>query len=197
MTEDWDRIYWTTAPMLIFDFETTGLSGEDRICEVALVVAREGEVLERYHTLVNPGRDIGPEAVSIHGISNADVRHAPQFEDILPELRPFFLRDIPWISHNLSFDLRMLSYGWPAKSWPQGIPTLCTLSFARNKHPTTRMRGTHKLPDLANYFYVDYEASKLHQADYDTEVLAQIVPKMMSGRTVGEGMTRYSHDWRR
>jgi DNA polymerase III subunit epsilon len=194
MTEDWSMLSWDRTPVLIFDTETTGLSSEDRICEIALVVARGHEILERFSTRLNPGRPIGPGASAVHGITDADVANAPQFHEIQDTILSFFSRDMPWVSHNLSFDARMLSYAWPSSKWPRGVPTLCTLNHARKQ----RLRagsGRHKLADLANVFAVDYDPAQLHGATYDTEVLAQVTARMMGGAPIGSTMTRFSHEW--
>ena len=62
----------------VIDFETTGLfpGGHDRVVEVAVVHADpHGTITGRWDTLVNPGRDLGPQ--SIHRIRAADVLDAP------------------------------------------------------------------------------------------------------------------------
>ncbi len=192
---NWGQVYWADIPVLFMDFETSGFSGDDRICEVALVVARGGEILKRYHTLVNPECRIDTGATSVHGITDEMVVESPTFEQVFPEFRSFFYMDIPWVSHNMPFDMRMLDYSWPHTDWPRGIPSLCSLAYSK-KHPTTKMRAKHKLVDLANYFMIGYDPDQLHEALYDTEILAQIIPKMMGGRTVGATMSKYNHEWR-
>jgi len=191
MTEDWDNLLWTEVPLLTLDFETTGLTSGDRICEVAFVVSRGREVLDRYSALVNPQVGMNPGAT---GITEDMVRGEPTFEELFPEFERFFYMDIPWISHNMPFDMRMLNYSWPVAKWPHGIPSLCTLAYSR-VHPTTRMRSKHKLLDLANYFGVEYDSNKLHAALYDTELLAMVVPLLMGGRKIGPTMSKYNHEW--
>lgn len=45
----------------VFDLETTGLCNKDRVVELAIVhVDADGEVTDRWATLVNPKRDVGP-----------------------------------------------------------------------------------------------------------------------------------------
>jgi DNA polymerase-3 subunit epsilon len=192
---DWDQYLWTEFPLLILDFETTGFSSQDRICEVALAVTKGGETVREFQSLVNPLCYIDDGARDVHGISDADVANAPTFDELLPTISEFFFLDIPWVSHNMPFDMRMLDYSWPSVNWPRGIPTLCTLAYSK-KHPTTRMRGTHKLYDLANYFGVDYQAKELHSAKYDVEILTGVVQKLMGRRKIGSCFTKYSHEWR-
>lgn len=76
----------------VVDVETTGFSPawQDRVVEVAVVhVTSDGLVDGESCTLVNPGRDMGPQKV--HGIAAADVLAAPTFarpEGDLPRQRP-------------------------------------------------------------------------------------------------------------
>lgn len=58
----------------VLDLETTGLFPQkhDRILEIGVVsVSEDGDVLDEWSTLINPGRDVGP--TSIHGITARDV----------------------------------------------------------------------------------------------------------------------------
>jgi DNA polymerase-3 subunit epsilon/ATP-dependent DNA helicase DinG len=90
------------------DLETTGLSPEkDAIIEVGAVKFRDGEIVEEFATLVNPGRPIPPEITMITGITDRDVASAPPFERIeAPLLR--FVGQAPVVGHNVSFDLGFL-----------------------------------------------------------------------------------------
>jgi DNA polymerase III epsilon subunit family exonuclease len=191
---DWDRHYWTDFPVLIFDTETSGLSKQDRICEISIVVAKGLRVIRRFDAFINPGVPIEESAAEVHGITDEQVRDAPTWDAVADQILPLFQLDVPWISHNLAFDLRFLSYEWPKSEWPRGIPTLCTHQYSK-KHPTTRMRGAHKLPALANHFHIDYDPYKLHGATYDTNVLHGVVNRMMAKRTIGGSFSKYNHEW--
>ncbi|MBO3748995.1 hypothetical protein J5X84_23195 [Streptosporangiaceae bacterium NEAU-GS5] len=94
----------------VIDFETTGLrpSWRDRVIEIGVVlVDPSGQITGEWNTLVNPGRDLGPQR--IHGISAADVRHAPTFEDLAGTLTALLRGRVP-VAHNLRFDWEFLDY---------------------------------------------------------------------------------------
>ena len=59
---------WPTGEVLGLDFETTGI---DRFNDVpvsyALVSVVEGVVVRSWSGLIDPGRDIPPEATAVHG----------------------------------------------------------------------------------------------------------------------------------
>ena len=66
---------WPTGEVLGLDFETTGI---DRFNDVpvsyALVSVVEGVVVRSWSGLIDPGRDIPPEATAVHGISTERAR---------------------------------------------------------------------------------------------------------------------------
>ncbi len=78
-------------PLVFFDLETTGLSTvEDRIIQFAGTRYEPDGSEEKRAALINPERPIPPESTAIHGISDADVKAAPTFAQIAPELATFF-----------------------------------------------------------------------------------------------------------
>jgi DNA polymerase-3 subunit epsilon len=99
-----------TKSLAIFDLEATGLSvTKDRIVEIAIVkIAPDGSRTE-YLKRVNPERPIPKEVSEIHGIYDEDIKDAPTFKEILPELEAF-LGDADFAGYNSNkFDLPMLS----------------------------------------------------------------------------------------
>jgi len=74
------------VPFVALDFETTGLNAqEDAILTIGLVPFTLGRVYcnGSAHWVVNPNRDLNEESVVIHGITDSDVKNAPQLEAIL------------------------------------------------------------------------------------------------------------------
>ncbi len=90
------------------DLETTGLDAErDAIIEVGAAKFREDELLETMSTFVNPGRHIPHDITVLTGITDDDVRGAPQLYEVLPDLRRF-VGEQPVVGHSVDFDLRFL-----------------------------------------------------------------------------------------
>ncbi|WP_248966115.1 3'-5' exonuclease [Sphaerisporangium perillae] len=99
-----------TPRYAVVDVETTGFrtSEQDRVVEIAIVHAGpSGEVTGEWATLVDPGRDPGPE--SVHGITAADLGGAPAFGEIAGTVAAL-LRGRIVTAHNLPFDARFLAY---------------------------------------------------------------------------------------
>ncbi len=91
------------------DTETTGLSPLQgaRLCEVAIVLSKDGYHLEKFSSLINPGCIIPQEVINIHGITNEMVRTAPRFADIAPQILSL-LQDAVLVCHNADFDVPFL-----------------------------------------------------------------------------------------
>src|SRR3989454_5108965 len=92
-----------------FDLETTDKDVE--VCEVVEVGAArvvDGEIVDRFHTLVKPYRPITAGATKVHGDSDAAVQGAPPFPEVWPAFRAFIGDDV-LIAHNgQHFDIPVL-----------------------------------------------------------------------------------------
>ncbi len=91
------------------DLETTGLSPwfGDRICEVGIVLTVGKRIKFTYQQLVNPERPLSPAAASTNGLSDVDLRDAPTFAEIAPDVDAR-LRGTVIVCHNARFDLQFL-----------------------------------------------------------------------------------------
>jgi len=90
------------------DLETTGLDAErDAIIEVGAAKFRQDELLDEFSTFVEPGRRIPHDITVLTGITDQDVRGAPQLYEVLPDLSRF-VGDYPVVGHSVDFDLRFL-----------------------------------------------------------------------------------------
>lgn len=88
----------------VVDVETTGIlpSRHHRVAEIAVVhVDPTGLITDEWSTLVNPDRDLGPQA--IHGIRAADVRRAPRFEHLVGDVVARLTGRVV-VAHNWPFD---------------------------------------------------------------------------------------------
>ena len=126
------------AGYAVVDVETTGLfpGGHDRIVEIAVVqVSARGDVEQSWTTLVNPQRDLGPQA--IHGILASDVLAAPTFDQIASTLAVLLAGRV-FVAHNASFDRRFVQHSFGALG--HDVPlmaetTLCTMHLASSLLP--------------------------------------------------------------
>ncbi len=97
------------SDFVALDFETTGLeSKDDRIIEIGAVRFHNGSVQEEFSSLVNPCKPIPKAIVELTGITDADVKDAPLFEDVAHRLLTF-LDTLPLCGHQVEFDIGFLN----------------------------------------------------------------------------------------
>ncbi len=90
------------------DLETTGLHAEqDTILEIAAIKFQGDTVLNRFETLVAPGRTIPYRVQRLTGITPQQLVGAPPFESIAGQLK-LFLGDLPIVGHSIPFDVSFL-----------------------------------------------------------------------------------------
>lgn len=97
-------------PIAFFDLETTGINiASDRIIEISVVKVHPNGKEDWYTKRINPEMLINPEAISIHGITDEDVKDCPKFKEIGKELARF-LEGCDLAGYNaIRFDIPMLA----------------------------------------------------------------------------------------
>jgi DNA polymerase-3 subunit epsilon len=97
-------------PLAIIDVETTGTHPQqDRIVEICILKVRPDGSHYHWTRRINPGIPIPPEAITVHGITDADVVGAPRFADVAESLLTL-VQDCDLCGFNLRrFDLRVLA----------------------------------------------------------------------------------------
>ncbi|TIC78734.1 exonuclease domain-containing protein [Crenobacter intestini] len=120
--------------LAIVDLETTGGHlVHDRITEVGVVLV-DGDRVERYQTLVNPGRAIPPAIAELTGIRDEMVADAPPFEAIAQEIKRMLAGRL-LIAHNARFDYCVLKNALRRAGLPLRADTLCTVQLSRKLYP--------------------------------------------------------------
>ena len=97
---------------IILDTETTGLSIKDdhRILEIACIETQNLIPTNKvFYKLINPERDISPDAIKVHGYTNEVLKNKKKFADIAEELLEF-ISGKKLIIHNAPFDISFLNH---------------------------------------------------------------------------------------
>jgi len=161
-----------------FDLETT--DSDVATCGVVeLGAARviKGEIVDRFHTLVQPYQPIAPRASAIHGYTDSDVRDARSFAQVWPEFRAFVGDDV-LIAHNgQHFDIPVLRRLAAGRDGVGGLVFYDTLPLARSLS-----RDSAKLEDLALRFGID--AGRAHHALDDAVTLARVFRELERRRGI-------------
>jgi DNA polymerase-3 subunit epsilon len=169
-------------PIVMLDFETTGLSPEsgDRITEVAALRIAGGEIVDRYVSLVNCGVRIPPFISSLTGISQAMVDSAPPAEEVVPALIEFIGADT-LAAHNASFDEKFLmAEGARLGHDCRHEALVCSVKLSRRVLPGM---SSYKLGELARALGIVFRGTA-HRAEADAEVAARLL--LHIGRHLGQ-----------
>ncbi len=142
------------------DVETP--NGRDAaVCQIGIVVSEYGEIVKTESFLVDPEVPFDPVNISIHGITPADVRNAPNFAALWVRIAEYFTDSVV-VAHNASFDLGMIAgtltrYGIPVPP----ITYCCTVQMARRRF-SRETYGSYRLDTLCAAF--DIPLDRHHDA---------------------------------
>jgi len=167
---------------IVLDTETTGLDPAQghRVVEIGCVEIMNyiptGSV---YHVLINPERDMPPEAEAIHGHSAASLAGKPKFAEVADAFLEF-VGDSKLVIHNAAFDFGFLNFELErcARALLLRERVVDTLALARRRHPG----GPNRLDDLCTRYGIDNSRRTKHGALLDAELLAEVYGELVGGR---------------
>jgi DNA polymerase III epsilon subunit family exonuclease len=156
------------SEFVVVDVETTGRDAKlADLLEIGAVRVRDGEIVDRFSTFVNPGRTIF--GAQMHGITDADVSGAPDPRDAVLRFLEF-AGPTSLIGHNVGFDLGFLAQALNEPTKFAEASVFDTLTIAREGYPDLE---SYKLGDVAKFFGLTVETS--HRGLADAETTAALV----------------------
>jgi DNA polymerase-3 subunit epsilon len=158
-------------PVIIFDFETTGLSPQlgDRPIEIGAVLLEDSKVTHRFQSLMNPGFTVSSFIESYTGIGNDMVQSAPPCEEVMEQFAEF-IGNYPLVAHNASFDLKFLDSELRFIGKSRQNAMACSMLTARRVYPDA---PNHQLGTLVRYCGV-YTDGTFHRALADAEMTGRL-----------------------
>lgn len=179
---------------IVFDTETTGLDNQtDRIIEIGCVeLENQFPTGRTLHLFVNPdGRQVHPDALAVHGITDAFLADKPKFVDVAEEIAGFF-DGARYVAHNASFDMGFLNAEYRRIGLMAVDPGLVvdTLALARRRHPM----GPNSLDALCRRYGIDNSHREKHGALLDAELLTDVYIEMLGGRQAALGLSANTAD---
>jgi DNA polymerase III epsilon subunit family exonuclease len=165
---------WLNAcnEFVAIDLETTGLNPiNDKIIEVAAVKFKDGQIIDRFTTLINPEIHIPSGITRINHITDEMVKDAPVLAEVMPCLVNF-IEDSILVMHNASFDLKFLKHH--AMNFGHDINNsyIDTLPTCRNIFSGLE---NYKLPTIASHLGICGDS--FHRACNDAEICGQVLIK--------------------
>lgn len=161
----------------VIDVETTGTPPGHAVCEIGwsdLIIDPPGywKVSPPLATLCNPGRAIPPEAMAVHHITDADVRHAPTPDAAFLAMMSVHGAPNYWCAHNAAFEREFFGGG--------DIPWICTLKGARRAWPDAPNHSNQTLRYWLDLGLNAAWAMPPHRAGPDAYVTAMILSELLN-----------------
>jgi DNA polymerase-3 subunit epsilon len=174
---------WPTGEVLGLDFETTGI---DRFNDVpvsyALVSVVEGVVVRSWSGLIDPGRDIPPEATAVHGISTERARSEGMplraaISLVCDAVVAASMRGVPLAGMRLDYDLTILETqardlfgsGPTERGWCGPVLDAGVI----DRHFDPGRKGRRTLTDLCAHYGI--EVAHAHDAGADATASIEVL----------------------
>lgn len=163
---------------VVFDFETTGFNagGGDSIIEIGAVKLLNGEIIDRFDMLINPGRKLSPHISELTNITDEMLKDCPNEEEAVKEFIKW-TGDLPMVAHNAKFDSSFLEMAYNKYNLGEYTnPLIDTLQLSRAIETN---QSRHSLSALVKRYEIPFDEDAHHRADYDAEATAKILHKML------------------
>ena len=162
---------------IVLDFETTGMSPHDgsRATEVGAVLVKNGQIADRFQSLMNAGVRIPPFIQDLTGITNSMVAKAPPSSDVMRRFASF-IGTTPLVAHNASFDKKFLDAELARVGLTVRQPIACSMRIARRIY---QKAPNHKLATLVKYADIETDGV-FHRALADAAMTARLMLRMAS-----------------
>jgi len=138
-TPDVCRAYAKAGRVVVFDTETTGLSSDDEIVQIAAVEYAGGNFARAMSVFICPTCAVRPEAEEVHRLSRRFLdAHGIEPTVALDRFFSFLGDNALLVGHNIYFDLRMLRNECRKFSYcadVDGIPFCDTIALAKRLVP--------------------------------------------------------------
>ncbi len=182
-------------PAVFVDIETNGGNGDrGRITEIALIRVEDGEVVEEYTTLINPGSAIPYWITRLTGITNEDVADAPYFDEVASEIHRV-LDGAIFVAHNVRFDYSFVKRQLEAVGYTFRPKLFCTVRMSRamyvehKGHSLEKIIARHGIAtDARHRAYADAKAildfTRLAISEKGEEAFQQSIATQMKTKTL-------------
>ncbi len=175
ISNDLLNIPFDEAEYSVLDVETTGLTPRyNGVIEIGIVKVRGLKIVDKYSSIINPGRPIPYYISEFTGITDDDTYNAPLFEDIADDILRFISGSV-FVAHNLSFDRSFINKEFlMIEREKPANPQLCTLKLAKRIYPELKSKSLGSLSQ-----HLNVKLLNAHRALPDAEATAHVLIKML------------------
>ena len=156
------------------DFETAN-NERSSVCSVGIVIVRNGEIVDRYYSLIQPEPNYYNYWCSqVHGLSREDTEDARVFPEVWADIEPL-IQGLPLVAHNKPFDENCLKAVF--RCYQMDYPDYefhDTLCVSRRVLPDLENHQLHTVAAVGGYCLEDH-----HHALADAEACAWIAREIL------------------
>ena len=163
---------------VVFDLETTGFNagGADSIIEIGAVKICNGEIIDRFDELIDPGRKLPKKITELTNITDEMLVGKPNEEESVKKFKEW-TGELPMVAHNAKFDVSFIEMAHTKYSLGQFTNTVIdTLELSRALDTGF---ARHSLSALVKRYDVPWDEDAHHRGDYDAEGTALVFHKML------------------
>ncbi len=163
---------------VVFDLETTGFNagGTDSIIEIGAVKINNGEIIDRFDELINPGRKLPAKIIELTNITDDMLQDKDTEENAIKRFKKW-VGDLPMVAHNAKFDVSFIAMAHSKYNLGSFTNTVIdTLELSRTLDTGY---ARHSLSALVKRYDVPWDESAHHRGDYDAEGTALVFHKML------------------
>ena len=163
---------------VVFDLETTGFNagGADSIIEIGAVKINNGEIIDRFDELINPGRKLPAKITELTNITDEMLEGKDNEENTVKKFKEW-VGNLPMVAHNAKFDVSFIVMAHSKYNLGEFTNTVIdTLELSR---ALDTGYARHSLSALVKRYDVPWDESAHHRGDYDAEGTALVFHKML------------------
>ncbi len=166
------------ATYCVFDLETTGFNagGGDTIIEIGAVLIKNGEIIERFDELIDPGRPLPKRITEVTSITDAMLKGKGNEENAVKRFLEF-AKDYPLVAHNAKFDVSFIEMAF--KKYNLGEFKSCIIDTLELSRALDNGFAKHSLSAIVKRYNVEWDETQHHRGDYDAEGTAYVLDKMV------------------
>ena len=163
---------------VVFDFETTGFNagGGDTIIEIGAVKIFNGEIIDTFNELINPGRKLPLKIIEITNITDDMLKDKDNEENSIKRFIEW-TKDLPMVAHNAKFDVSFLEMCY--KKYNLGTFKNTVIDTLELSRVLDNGYARHNLTALVKRYDVPWDENAHHRADYDAKGTALVFHKMI------------------
>ena len=162
----------------VFDVETTGFNAGagDSIIEIGACLIENGEIIDTFNELINPGVPVPPKITELTSITDEMLKDKDNEKNAIKRFKDWY-KDSVLVAHNATFDMSFLEMAHQKYNLGEVTNTVIdTLELSRALEPD---EFRHGLSALVKRYDVPFDEEGHHRADYDADATAKVFMKML------------------